>query len=346
MKRRLVGLDIFRILSAFVVFLFHTQMHMSADFGILNGFIQMGAIFMTGFFMLSGYALYYVYEGINLNEIKNMKNFYLRRLVTIMPMYWLVAFVYNMFVMGIEYFKESVLLIPAEALGIQMVFYSLFSFGHNGGTWFVSCMLLSYLIFPFLNNVVNQLAMRYRVTIICICILILDYAPWVVKYYGVGNIYSNPFFRGLEFFIGICLASVYMEIKEKPKLQWLFTVKSVVGEIVVLVGLVSMSVSVGWNVNDYMMYSLIALPCFGAMLLSLSGLDCAKIEKNKIVRYLSDLAYAFFLAQFFTWKLAKIIINMWGILNNILVIIITFIVCMIIAILLNAVFRRVSKSRM
>ena len=57
MKRRLVGLDVFRIMSAVVVFLFHTQMHMGADFGFLNEFIHMGAIFMTGFFMLSGYAL-------------------------------------------------------------------------------------------------------------------------------------------------------------------------------------------------------------------------------------------------------------------------------------------------
>lgn len=59
--KRLYTLDIFRIICAIVVFMFHA--HISVDiytnFGIFNNFISYGHIFMTAFFMLSGFGLYY-----------------------------------------------------------------------------------------------------------------------------------------------------------------------------------------------------------------------------------------------------------------------------------------------
>ena len=58
LKQRYVGLDILRIVSAFVVCIFHTTIHLSCDFGILQGFFMHGAVFMTAFFMLSGFTLF------------------------------------------------------------------------------------------------------------------------------------------------------------------------------------------------------------------------------------------------------------------------------------------------
>lgn len=57
--KRLYSLDIFRIISAFFVFLFHAKIHINVDFGIFNNFIEMSNIFMVAFFMLSGFSLYY-----------------------------------------------------------------------------------------------------------------------------------------------------------------------------------------------------------------------------------------------------------------------------------------------
>lgn len=56
-KERLIGLDVLRILSALVIFAFHSISHIGANYGQLNGFFSMGAIFMTAFFMLSGLSL-------------------------------------------------------------------------------------------------------------------------------------------------------------------------------------------------------------------------------------------------------------------------------------------------
>ena len=62
--QRVVSLDIFRFLLAFLVFLFHSWMHIGCYYSwIFTPFISMGAIAMTAFFILSGYSLYLAYGG-------------------------------------------------------------------------------------------------------------------------------------------------------------------------------------------------------------------------------------------------------------------------------------------
>lgn len=53
-RNRNHSLDVFRLISVFVIFLFHSEMHLSCNYYIFENFIKMGAIFMTAFFMLSG----------------------------------------------------------------------------------------------------------------------------------------------------------------------------------------------------------------------------------------------------------------------------------------------------
>ncbi len=56
-KYRAAGLDLFRVVAAVMVLLFHCHIHHENSFGPLTGFVSMGAVFMTAFFMLSGYVL-------------------------------------------------------------------------------------------------------------------------------------------------------------------------------------------------------------------------------------------------------------------------------------------------
>lgn len=56
-RNRNHSLDVFRLISVFVIFLFHSEMHLSCNYYIFENFIKMGAIFMTAFFMLSGVVL-------------------------------------------------------------------------------------------------------------------------------------------------------------------------------------------------------------------------------------------------------------------------------------------------
>lgn len=58
-NKRIYGLDLFRVISVLAIFLFHSHIHIGCSYGVLNTFINSGAIFMTAFFLLSGYVIYY-----------------------------------------------------------------------------------------------------------------------------------------------------------------------------------------------------------------------------------------------------------------------------------------------
>lgn len=57
--KRLPGLDVLRLMSVFVVFLFHSHGHIGCSYWCFNSFVNMGAVFMTAFFMSSGFLIYY-----------------------------------------------------------------------------------------------------------------------------------------------------------------------------------------------------------------------------------------------------------------------------------------------
>lgn len=63
LKKRYFGLDIFRCVSALMICMFHTTIHLGCDYGLLQSLSQMGAVFMTGFFMLSGFSLFVNWGG-------------------------------------------------------------------------------------------------------------------------------------------------------------------------------------------------------------------------------------------------------------------------------------------
>ena len=64
-SRRMYGLDLFRVLAALVVFMYHNGWK---NYGIFNAFFSMGAIFMTAFFMMSGFTLFCVQENFLFEE--------------------------------------------------------------------------------------------------------------------------------------------------------------------------------------------------------------------------------------------------------------------------------------
>lgn len=72
-RKRYIGLDVFRIASITVICAFHTIIHLGVNYGILQPFCRMGAVFMTAFFVLSGYSLFVSYSDKNVVEFLNLK---------------------------------------------------------------------------------------------------------------------------------------------------------------------------------------------------------------------------------------------------------------------------------
>lgn len=115
--KRIVGLDYLRIYTVFVVFLFHAWMHLGCTFGKLTTFVSEGAVLMTLFFMLSGYVLGLKYNKMSLEPIA-LKKFYVKRLVSILPLYVICAILYPP-IFGTEDLIQNLLLFPIELMSMQ-----------------------------------------------------------------------------------------------------------------------------------------------------------------------------------------------------------------------------------
>lgn len=331
---RAAGLDLFRVVAALMVLLFHSHIHHGCCYGFLTGFVSMGAVFMSAFFMLSGYVLFYTYREQSLMQIESLRTFYLKRLIGIVPLYYLVALVYALF-WGKESLMQNLVLLPAELLGLESVFSSLFEVSHHSGTWFISCLLLAYLIFPLMQEVVKQIGTKAKLVTLAACLFVLLWAPLVVHAFSTDSIYSNPFFRGLEFFIGVLLCSL-PAVKSGILCTW----KALIVEWSILVVAVSVAVHLNLFVGNYMLYSWIVLPLFACQVLTLSGLKSPMLQSSKALRYASAVSYAFFLVQAFNTEIETFIFEKCGIQGNILKIGVSVAVCSILAVLMHEVFEK------
>lgn len=337
LKKRYAGLDLLRVISAAVVCAFHTTIHLGADYGILQSVSQMGAVFMTAFFMLSGYTLFVNYAGSDIMKKEALGKFWLKRIIAIVPMYYIASllFIFHRMRLSSDPMKviiENLWLAPIEALGIQSNFSSLFNYSHNGGTWFISCLLICYLAYPFLQEVFKPLSARTKTILICICSFILLYSPFVVAKFGIANIYSNPFFRLLEFGIGILLASLKPKLDESIAVRrLLYNRASMVMINILMAAGITVAVKRGFAPGNYMMYSLICLPCFIIMIIGMSGIEFDSLKHSRVLSYCSSIAYVFFLAQLFSNNICKSFLNKHGITGNVTIILIGWGVCIVIA---------------
>lgn len=130
-------------------------MHFGCDYYFLNVFIRMGAIAMTVFFMLSGYSLHLSNSKKDLTKISEIREFYIKRLITIFPLYYTIALIHVVYAIinGRISLTEVVVLFPVELFATQSTFTTLFPYSHNSGTWFLSCIIICYLLYPFIQSV-------------------------------------------------------------------------------------------------------------------------------------------------------------------------------------------------
>lgn len=333
MNSRIAGLDVFRVLAVLVVLMFHTKINHGCDFGVVDSFARMGAIFMTGFFMMSGYVLFANYSSKKIIELPNLREFYLKRIIGIVPLYLFVSIVYMLF-WGDENLKQNLVLFPIETFGLQSYFTSLFDVSHNSGTWFISCLFFCYLLFPLMQEVAKQISNKAKIITIIFCAAVILWAPVIVHTFNTAGIYESPFFRALEFFIGVLLCARkpdYSTGFAKKCFAALSSLWAFVVELGILFSLVTLADSKNIAVGNYMIYNVFALPIFMVMIITLSSVKSDVLSKSKVLNYGAKISYAFFLAQTFNTEIENFIFAKLNIESNGLKILIPFIVCGVLA---------------
>lgn len=324
-----------KIYLTLIVFIFHCSIHLNVEFGLLQPFVSQGAVAMTGFFMLSGFLLYTNSKDV-INDSVSIKKFYIKRIASIIPVYFAVGLIYTVLwiVTGRISLIKALLVSPVEILGIQSFFTSLFSVAHNQGTWFISCLLICYFVFPLIQQIVHFSPKKTTWVGIMLCYFIVSYAVIIIRFFAVENVYTNPFFRGLEFAIGCLLGrlnDISKKTRNKSKYDLLFYVSSM---ILVVLGIIVIS-KLGFY-GSYMDYDFFVIPIFAIMIVSGNSLGSDFFRKGSIfTSFLSSLSLCFFLGQMFTWKAVEIICKKLSVSNGLLMVVLAFVITLIVSIILH-----------
>lgn len=332
---RIVGLDLFRISLAFIIFLFHSRGHMNCNYGFLNTFVENSNVLaMTGFFMLSGYSLIISNGKRDYRIISNVVTFYKKRFISVWPLYFVAGYLgVAMFIMlGRQTVIDNLILLPVELLCVQSFYDSLFSYSHNAGSWFISCLVACYFLFPWLNMLLIKIRRKQLILLLLLLVVLLAYFPYVSERFNTSSIYANPFFRLLEFTAGMTIAvintnmgsdnSLFLKTMRSPEMMFLCIVALVLG----------FSYCGVYHVYLHWMPILfLSIILFGA-----GYIQFPKWLNNKFVLYLSAISYAFFLGQKFVWFPTQIILRHINIhIGNIPFIVFMLLACVLSAIILH-----------
>lgn len=172
-NQRIIYLDVIRIFACLCVLIIHFNAsvsgydssgyfvypnHLIPNFYFGN--IYLGTIGVGLFFIISGAALEHTYGNIQL-KFNDIKSFYVKRFKSIYPAFWIAFFVAS----GISFlvhrgfpladFKSFI----ASLLGLDGYLMSTiqkYYFYYQVGEWFLGCIILLYLIYPFLSFVFHK----------------------------------------------------------------------------------------------------------------------------------------------------------------------------------------------
>lgn len=168
------------------------------------------------FFFVSGFGLMASWY----KKRPSILFFYKRRFLRIMPIYW---FFLSIYLVLITLFGT-----PITNLGTVFIYYTGFSFfisRTNNIHWFISAILLCYLIFPFFENYFqkNKNKLRFLIFIVTLCLTL------AIILTASAFIFANKFsflliviLRLPAFFIGSLIGYIY--IKRDNNFNYLFSI--------------------------------------------------------------------------------------------------------------------------
>lgn len=183
-KERIIYFDLIKLIATISVFVCHFTRSLEGhnitfNFKILpdNVFgVYLGSFGVSLFFIVSGAALMYIYD-----EKLDVKTYLIKRLKGIYPLYWL-TYLFAFFItfynsgggvwQGIPKYRIifSILGCDGNVLWFKPAFYLV-------GEWFLSVIVLLYIIFPILRLEMNKnpyITLAGSIIIFIVCFLVWD----------------------------------------------------------------------------------------------------------------------------------------------------------------------------
>ncbi|GEM_PF-2468754 len=310
-KEKMTGLEIFRIIAALSVFLMHSLSRLGTDYGPLQALVSAGTAYMTGFFILSGFVLTVTNAEKDLQDPAEVKRFLKKRIIGLMPLYLVIAVLHIIGSYGKKRFLRELMLIPTEFLGLQSLFQSMWNMSHNGGTWFVSCMLVCYMVFPYLFTLIRSCRTRTKVFLLAVVYFFGWYAYVLNEQLELYTLYSNPFFRLLEFTAGILAGVLFPKIREMRISRVLRFPAVILAEYVLLFYALTQWVNLGYYGGVPASFTRLVMPIFILIFWSSAQMRVPSFLSG-LIRHLGSITYGFYLAQFYCFTCGKMIGQHFG----------------------------------
>lgn len=318
-KNRIYTLDIVRIVLMLIIFLFHMRLH--TGFGInfipgFNNFISIGNISMVGFFILSGYVLFYGNYDIDFNNIADIIKYVKKRIINLFPLY-LFIFAYCLYrKVGVIEGINTLLILPIELLGLSSLFPEILGSYGNSGTWFVSVIFILYLIFPFIKKIIKDLEFKKCIFLIILLYIFCTYVTIFQSYINT-NVYANPLFRMFEFIIGMLVARIYIyNSSKKEKEHCAFTIIKILMVSLIYYFIVNYFYNkLFFNGKVFCssptFYNIFSIPFYSYIIYLFTKLNnknniISKISRSRVITYLSTISYSFYQVQMITFIELKV----------------------------------------
>ena len=308
-NRRLYFIDALKVISFVLVFAFHCNIHLGVHFKFdgLTRFVSQGAVLMDLFFLLSGFAQYYSNANHSMTA-ERAKKFYLKRLVSVYPLYLFAQILFLLF-FDKGSIVQKLLTLPVELSLLQSWFSGLFSYSHNGGTWFISCLAFCYFLFPVLKDLLERMSRKQLMAYLLAVYVLCATAPFIVIVNDLPNTYSNPLLRMLQFLAGMLVAALFQRgFRISPIMGAAISVASALAVFL----LVDRFVDIGYYPHTYVTYSFATLPLFILLVMGLTAAEIGTPPRERLgslLQTLGKFAYPVFLAQLFVWPPANKIIS-------------------------------------
>ncbi|MCQ2958682.1 MAG: acyltransferase family protein [Bacteroidales bacterium] len=172
-----------------------------------------GNLLCTFFFILSGF-LY--------KQPSSVKDYYIKKIVKIYPFYWIcIGLYYSLLTRPIDWnIIPHILLLQSFVPSSSTEIYY---FKYIGVSWFLCSLLFCYAVSPFVYPLLKKIKGNANIVVIGIVILamiLLRASKLVPQDYRSWFFYISPFWRLLEYMLGIMLKSALEETKERQELMF------------------------------------------------------------------------------------------------------------------------------
>lgn len=185
----LKALNGIRALATIGIFLFHA------------GFLLKGTFPVTLFFMLSGFCMYY--SKSTSEEHPNFRGWVTKYVWKKIKQFYPLHFVTLLFAVLLTGGIEGKVIPFFLQLTLTQAFVEEYALTFNGLAWYLSITMFLYVIGWFLIKIVRSFN---NIIFVCfVCILLIE----IINLTGY-NGYLNPFYRILDFILGMMIAKIYM----------------------------------------------------------------------------------------------------------------------------------------